>query len=156
VIGRGDGPVGDVHSVLLVGYATRGYATRVRAAAGRSRAARQPPNDPASRPPAMASSSARTVAVTVTEAGLGTAMVVWVAAGANMDAPPGPPATCVEGPAPPPADGTLADSFGAIVSMMATPARPRPTPSAPPMMPMPTDSPSTWLTIRLLRQPSAL
>ena len=86
---------------------------------------------------------------------MGTAMVVWPAAlAAGPPAPPGP-ATWVCRP-PLVADGTVADSFGAIVSMMATPAKPRPTPRTPPMMPMPTDSPSTWLTIRLLRQPSAL
>ena len=50
----------------------------------------------------------------------------------------------------------MADSFGAILVMIAAPATPRPTPTAPPMMPMVTDSPSTWATIRRLRQPSAL
>ena len=50
----------------------------------------------------------------------------------------------------------MADSFGAIAVMIAAPAKPRPTPAAPPMMPMATDSPITWAMIRRVRQPSAL
>ncbi len=50
----------------------------------------------------------------------------------------------------------VADSFGAIALMTATPAKPRPIPSRPPAMPVATDSPMTCPTIRLLRQPRAL
>src|SRR5579872_5312574 len=134
------------------------YPTLASAAAGRSRAARQPPNDPASNPPAMASTTASAIAPMVTDADMGTATVVWAAAGPPMsvppDVPPGPVTVCGV-PNAPLADGTVADSLGAILSMIATPAKPRPTPARPPMTPVVTDSPRTWLTIRLLRQPRA-
>src|SRR5579862_2416563 len=135
------------------------YPTRTSAAAGRSRAARQPPNDPASRPPATASSTASAIAPIVTDADMGTAIVVWAAVGPPISVPlavpPGP--TTVWGPPSPPlAAGTVADSRGATWSMIATPAKPRPTPTRPPRMPVVTDSPKTWATIRLLRQPRAL
>src|SRR5690348_18497676 len=110
-------------------------ATRARAAAGRSRAARQPPNDPATSPPATASSTARTMAPIVTDADIGTAMVVWVAAGLTIDAPPGPPATCVVGPVPQ-YYGKLKDIYGMILSTITSQTSPRPTPARPPTMPV--------------------
>src|ERR1700739_4535833 len=42
------------------------YTTRASAAAGRSRTARQLPNEPATRPPAIASATARTTALMLT------------------------------------------------------------------------------------------
>ena len=50
----------------------------------------------------------------------------------------------------------VAVSGGASRDTSAAPAKPSTIPPSPPMMPVVTDSPSTWPTIRLLRQPSAL
>src|ERR1700726_3803109 len=47
--------------------------------------------------------------------------------------------------------GGAAVSFGAILVISAAPPKPSPTPTAPPMMPMVSDSPITWETIRRLR-----
>jgi hypothetical protein len=50
----------------------------------------------------------------------------------------------------------VAVSGGASRDTSAAPAKPSTILPSPPMMPIVTDSPSTWPTIRLLRQPSAL
>src|ERR1700722_15504910 len=82
-------------------------ATLDSAAAGRSRAARQPPNPPAIRPPRTASATARTIAVSGTGPDRGTATVDAVGAALakpprNVPAPPVPPVPPVPPPKPPP------------------------------------------------------
>src|SRR6202034_915045 len=143
------------------------HSTRASAAAGRSRAARQPPKVPAIRPPARASTTARTTASTVTEAVRCT----------NTDWPPVPvpgrekpplPLGGVKPPLPPPPNcrappgvaepvvwPTDADRAGATAETIAAPANPSATPARPPMTPTVTDSPITWPITRRLRQPSA-
>src|ERR1700722_18679387 len=87
-------------------------ATLDSAAAGRSRAARQPPNPPAIRPPRTASPTARTIAVIVTGADRCTATVdaEWAAlvkpprngvVPPVLPAPPAPPKPPPAPPAPP-------------------------------------------------------
>src|ERR1700758_4947769 len=82
-------------------------ATLDSAAAGRSRAARQPPNPPAIRPPRTASPTARMIAVTVTCADRCTETVDAECAALlkpprNGLAPPVPPAPPPAKPPPPP------------------------------------------------------
>src|SRR5205807_9803648 len=75
-----------------MGYPFGGYSTRASAAAGRSRTARQPPSDPAIRPPAMASTTARATAPSVTGAVRWTETVWAAEAAGRANRPPGPPA----------------------------------------------------------------
>ena len=107
----------------------------------------------------MASSTASTITSSVTAADQCTGMLCVV----GPSAPPGPTET---GPPPtlpaatwanfgPVELGMIAVSFGAILSTIAAPTKPRPIPAAPPMRPVTTDSPMTWPMIRLLRQPMA-
>src|ERR1700730_6201393 len=155
-----------------LGSWTPGHSLRASAAAGRSRAARQPPNDPAMKPPATASTTASTTAPIVTGAVRWTA-TVWVAlAASRLKAPPpgGPPPPPGGPPKPPPPPKvrappgvaepvvwpTDAHRGGASRETREAPANPSATPTAPPRMPIAMASPMTWPTIRLLRQPSAL
>src|SRR5215467_10659497 len=152
------------------------HSTRASASAGRSRAARQPPNPPAIKPPAMASTTASATAANVTCAlrWTVTALAASAASRRNPPMPPPPPPPKPPPPNPPPggpppanerappgvaepvARPAVAVSGGASRDTSAAPAKPSTMPPSPPMMPMVIDSPSTWPTIRLLRQPSAL
>src|SRR6266567_8469911 len=67
------------------------YSTRASAAAGHSRTARQPPSDPAIRPPAIASTTARATAPNVTGAVRWTETVWAAGEAARANRPPGPP-----------------------------------------------------------------
>src|SRR5580700_3933486 len=74
-----------------MGYPFGDQSTRASAAAGRSRTARQPPSDPAIRAPAMASTTARATAPSVTGAVRWTE-TVWAAEEATRpNRAPGPP-----------------------------------------------------------------
>src|SRR5580700_6502421 len=114
---------------------------------------RQLPNAPARRPPSTARTTARTMTPAVTDGDSGTATTWDVFGPMEWLTPPGPTVVCWK--APPPWVGTVADSGGATLRMIAAPANPRPTPAAAPTMPMATDSPSTWPMIRRDRQPIA-
>jgi hypothetical protein len=117
------------------------------AVAGRSLEMRQLPNDPASSPPASASSTATRRTAALTDAAIGTETVLLVVGfstpfGVTMRWPVG--------------EVRVAVSLGAMALMIAAPASPRPTPTAAPSRPTTADSPMTWATIRRPRQPSAL
>src|SRR5215469_1729507 len=149
----------------------RAYSTLASAAAGRSRAARQPPKDPAMRPPAIASRTAAAIAPAVTGA-LRCTVTVWAADSAfctkrpaepllfpppGNEPPGGPPNVFAPpGVAEPVVGPTEAVSGLAKLSIRAAPRKPRPTPMTPPIMPITTASPSTWPMTRRLFQPSAL
>src|SRR5579875_173402 len=122
------------------------HPTFASASAGRSFPIRQLPNSPASRPPATARTAAARTAAALTDADSGTD-TVWLAVG--FSAPSGV-MMCM-----PVAWVSVADSFGAIVSMFAAPAYPRPAPSVAPSTPTASDSPMTWAMILRPRQPSA-
>src|SRR6516225_4012905 len=127
------------------------HATRASASAGRSRAIRQLPNDPASSPPMTARTTAAAIAAPVTVADIGTATVCGTVGEKPRAAPPPADTTCW-----PVALAIVADSCGATAVMIAAPANPSATPATPPTMPMTSDSPITWAMIRRDRQPSAL
>src|SRR5580693_29401 len=137
------------------------YSTRASAAAGRSRTARQPPNEPAIRPPRIASTTARPTAPSVTGA-VRCTETVWPAAAARPRPPPPPPAPKRLAPpaAPPAAPGGAvlveAVSGGARDWMRAAPPNPSATPAMPPTMPMTSASPMICRMIRRLRHPMAL
>src|SRR5260370_24181146 len=97
----------------------RSHATLASASAGRSRAMRQLPKDPAKSPPATASSTAATIAATVTDADIGTATVWLAAAGKAPPTAPPPPAVKMCGPV---ELAMLADSFGDTAVVIAAPA----------------------------------
>src|SRR5580693_1845187 len=121
------------------------YSTRASAAAGRNRTARQPPIAPANSPPAMASTTARATAPSVT----GTVRwtdTVWAAAGA----------ACANRLLAAEALAVVAVRGGASAWTRAAAPKPMATPSAPPTMPMTSASPMIWRMIRRLPQPIAL
>src|SRR5216683_401529 len=128
------------------------HSSRASAAAGRSRAARQPPKAPDSSPPATASATATAIAVTVTGA-LRWTDTVWTVLWLRLLSTP---ARNVPGAADAVDWPTVALRGGAILATRAAPPNPTPTPAAPPRIPMTTDSPITWATTRRLRQPRAL
>src|SRR5205814_1694788 len=68
-------------------------------------------------------------------------------------APPKPNCLAPPGVAEPVVWPTTADSLGASLETSSAPARPRPTPTAPPMTPSATASPITWPMMRRLFQP---
>src|SRR3984885_236063 len=166
-------------SFLLPQYGRQ--ATLDRAAAGRSRAARQPPNDPAIRPPRTARITAASTASSVTGAvrcsvTVGTALAAaCVKPPRNPPAPPVPPVPPVppappKPPPPPPVNARAPPGVAEPVVLppreavsgcakwptAAAPRQPSPTPMAPPTMPIATDWALTWKTTRRLSQPSAL
>src|SRR5262249_10199933 len=98
------------------------------------RQSRNPPNPPATTPPASASRTATTIAPAVTDADIGTA-TVWVAVGEKLCGPPPPPACTTRWAV---ELAIVAVSFGATEVMIAAPAKPGATPAAPPTMPMTT------------------
>src|SRR5580692_2788248 len=152
---------GFLSGLVPISSLSSAHSTLASAAAGRSRAARHPPNVPAIRPPARASTTARTTASTVTEAVRCTNTdPPLVPVGARERPPPGgvkPPLPCRAPPgvAEPVVWPTDADRAGAIAETIAAPANPSATPTRPPMTPTVTDSPMTWPITRRLRQPSA-
>src|ERR1700686_180881 len=90
-------------SVYIAGFSLvrPAQATLDSASAGRSRAARQPPNDPAIRPPRIARTTAATTAATVTGADRWTATEEGVEA-ARPKPPVNPPPPPPPKPPPPP------------------------------------------------------
>src|SRR5215469_2167493 len=121
-----------------------GYSTRASAAAGRSRAARQPPSIPAIRPPATASATARMMMFAVTGAVRctvveGAAVAARIPAPRPGNPPPGnpPPPGNVRAPpgvAEPVVWPTEALSGGATLDSIFDPAKPSPTLTMPPMV----------------------
>src|SRR3984957_20191159 len=151
----------------------RPQATLDRASAGRSRAARQPPNAPAISPPRIARPTAKMITAIVTGACRCSVTVPAVRAAFENAPRKGlfpPPVPLVGNPPPPPPPNwrappgvaepvvllaRLAVSGDEDLLTSATPAKPRPTPITPPTMPIATASPITWKTILRLFQPSA-
>src|ERR1700733_12808099 len=126
-----------------------------RASAGRSRAARQPPNAPAISPPRIARPTARMITAIVT--GACRCSVTVPAGRAAFENAPRPPT----GRAPPGVAepvvllARLAVSGDENLLTSATPAKPRPTPITPPTMPIAAAPPLTGKRILRLFQPSA-
>src|SRR5580704_8449038 len=153
----------------------RPQATLDRASAGRSRAARQPPNAPAISPPRIARPTATMITPIVTGA-CRCSVTVPAPRAASENAPRKgllPLVPLVGNPRPPPPNppppklrappgvaepvvllARLAVSGDENLLTSATPAKPRPTPITPPTMPIATASPITWKTILRLFQPS--
>src|SRR5580698_6370468 len=132
------------------------YSTRASAAAGRNGKARQPPIAPANSPPAIASTTARATAPSVT----GTVRwtdTVWAAAGAACASRLlAAGAACANRLLAAEALAVVAVRGGASAWTRAAAPKPMATPSAPPTMPMTSASPMIWRMIRRLPQPIAL
>src|SRR5262249_26862806 len=127
------------------------HSTRASASAGRSRAARHPPNPPAIRPPAMASTTASATAASVTCALRWTVTALVASAASRRNPPPPPPpggpppakARAPPGVAEPVTRPVAAVSGRAARDTRAPPAAPRRPPPPRPWRPTGIDPPGT-------------